>query len=134
MLCVLYIPYGSNKTMAELLGFSIISQLYIPYGSNKTLSKCCLYQSATIFISHMVQIKQTWPELICRAFLHLYIPYGSNKTQTEGVNYNFTAGFISHMVQIKPIIGKVVVSLRKLYIPYGSNKTSFWKSFQKHWD
>ncbi len=122
-LCLLYIPHGSDETVAPTTEVilqeslyptwfrwnnSIIfltitkSSLYIPHGSDETLMTCYW---------------RWWTSI-------LYIPHGSDETEDAKRIKVKTSDFISHMVQMKPIVICKLIILTELYIPHGSDETA----------
>ena len=77
-LFLLYIPYGSDKTLDD--AGSVMAELsFISHMVQIKLEAAGLKAYMNIFISHMVQIKL---EEVAKfyALNFLYIPYGSDKT------------------------------------------------------
>ena len=57
-----------------------------------------------IFISHMVQMKETLLKTSGLSIHELYIPHGSDESFNDTISFSVSPFFISHMVQMKVII------------------------------
>jgi len=99
-------------------------RLYIPHGSDERHASDLLPDYVVSFISHMVQMKDsfchsmlnhlialypTWfrwkPVLVLYVgtATSLYIPHGSDESQASDLLPDYVVSFISHMVQMKEL-------------------------------
>jgi len=96
----LYIPHGSDESRSKEDRRNCHRDLYIPHGSDESLSHAQAVLEAYTFISHMVQMKETFPAFQKKPFT-LYIPHGSDE-------------------RIKEVSNDLSYPL--LYIPHGSDE------------
>ena len=97
----LYIPHGSDESWKTQLRTGFCIFLYIPHGSDESRTDYLQGMEKTVFISHMVQMKD--PVHLSSLLPHqwLYIPHGSDERPDKVVWLLFRLYFISHMVQMK---------------------------------